>query len=178
MDPDLQMEPGYTVGGPSIIYMDRLISFLREHPAVFSGEEFSDRYYPEELYTHQIELNTNLPELTARPYPAAGIHLDQLKCAIAEQISNGVLIVKDSPTVSPCFFVTKIPTSSSTACKGRLVFDYGRLNKYVKPLHFPLMNQKTFLDQASKFKYFISIDISNAFLSIKLDEAATSFGIF
>ena len=203
MDPDLQMEPGYTVGGPSIINMDeelefvencadipgnlkpRLISFLREHPAVFSGEEFSDRCYPENLFKHHIELNTDLPELTARPYPAAGIRLDQLKSAIQEQIDNGVLIEKDSPTVSPCFFVTKKPTGSSTACKGRLVFDYRKLNKYVKPLHFPLMKQKTFFDQASKFKYFISIDICNAFLSIKLDDAAmalcaivTSFGIF
>ena len=203
MDPDLSLEPGYRVGEPNVINMEeeldfvkkckeipenlkeKLISFLREHPSVFSGEEFSKNTFPTEIFTHHIELNNDLPELNARPYPAAGIRLDQLKQAIHEQIANGVLIEKDSPTVSPCFFVTKKPTGSSTACKGRLVFDYRKLNKYVKPLHFPLTNQKTFFDQASKFKLFISIDICNAFLSIKLNDEAmalcaivTPFGTF
>ncbi len=74
---------------------------------------------------------------------------------------------------------------TKTACKGRLCFDYRRINSYIKAKHFPLANVKNFFDRASRYKIFCVIDIKNAFLNIPLTERAkqylaiiTPFGCF
>ena len=55
----------------------------------------------------------------------------------------------------------------------------------IKPLNFPITNQKNFFDQAAKYSIFCCVDVRNAFLSIALTERAqkaasiiTPFGVF
>ena len=55
----------------------------------------------------------------------------------------------------------------------------------IKPLNFPMTNQKNFFDQAAKYSIFSCVDVHNAFLSIALTERAQKaasiiapFGIF
>ena len=91
----------------------------------------------------------------------------------------------DSEYVSPCFFVTKKMYETERAQQGHLCFDFRKLNSMIKPLNFPITNQKNFFDQAAKYSIFCCVDVRNAFLSIALTERAqkaasiiTPFGIF
>jgi len=76
--------------------------------------------------------------------------------------------------------VTKKPGQGQTASKGRLCYDYRKINSYVKTKQFPLTNSKNFFNESAKFKVFCVIDICNAFLSIPLTERAlkTSPSVF
>ena len=51
-----------------------------------------------------------------------------------------------------------------------ICFDFRKLNSMIKPLNFPITNQKNFFDQAAKYSIFRSVDVRNAFLSIALTE--------
>jgi hypothetical protein len=102
----------------------KLLEFLENHSELFSGEEFSDRHFPSNVYMHNVELTEPLTELKAKPFPCAGIRLAQLKDQIGELVKQKVLVPGDSEYVSPCFFVTKKPGQGKTASKGRLCYDY------------------------------------------------------
>ncbi|RPH76356.1 MAG: hypothetical protein EHM77_09295, partial [Planctomycetaceae bacterium] len=164
----------------------KLIDFLEKHLGLFTGHQFSDLVYPPEKFTHEVELNDpNFKELRCKPYPATGIRLAQLKEAIGELVEKNILIKSDSNFLSPCFFVTKKATGTKTASRGRLCYDYRKINEKIKSLNFPLTHQSNFFETCSNFKYFCVVDISNAFLSIKLTESAqkllaitTPFGVF
>ena len=126
-----------------------------------------------------------MTELKSKPFPCSGIRLQQLKDAIYDLVDNKVLEPGDSEYTSPCFFVTKKPGEGKTSSKGRLCYDYRKINSYVKTKQFPLTNSKNFFNEASRFKIFCVIDIQNAFLSIPLTENAkkylaiiTPFGTF
>ena len=166
-------------------YKKELIDFLLARENLFSGEEFSKDSFPPDKYSHDVELVDDLKSLSSRPFPVSGIRLAQLKEDIAALVANGVLSPGDSSFTSPCFYVMKKPGEGKTAAKGRLCFDYRRINAHIKAKNFPLTTVKNFFDEASKFKFFSVLDIQNAFLSIPLTQRAreylaviTPFGTF
>jgi hypothetical protein len=112
-----------------------LTEVLRKIPNLYSGKEFSEVPFPEEIYTHDIEFldESKTKELYARPYPISGIHAEQLKTTIDKLVQNDILEPSDSPFVSPVFFVSKKINRDATAAEGRLVFDYRKLNSLIKP---------------------------------------------
>ena len=62
-------------------YKQKLTEFLKTVPDLYSGEEFSKEAFPG--YEHDIELiDKSISELRAKPYPAQGIRLHQLKSMI------------------------------------------------------------------------------------------------
>ncbi len=163
----------------------KLLAFLEENPELFSGAEFSEKTFPPDVFSHEVELTTDLKELKCKPFPTVGVRLEQLKEAIYDLVDKKVLEPGDSEFLSPCFFVTKKPGAGSTAFKGRLCYDYRKINSYVKAKNYPLTNYKIFFSQMSKFRVFCLLDICNAFLSIPLTPEAkkylaitTPFGIF
>jgi hypothetical protein len=164
----------------------KILACLEKIPKLFSGQEFSEVSFPPEVFQHDIEFLDGAPkELYTKPYPVSGIRLEQLKETIQDLIKNNVLVPGDSEFVSPCFFVTKKQNESETAQRGRLCFDYRKLNSIIKALNFPLMSTKNFFQESAKFSIFCIVDIKNAFLSIPLTERAksraaiiTPFGIF
>ena len=159
---------------------------MDKRATLFSGEEFSTSHFPREISEHDVELIDNsVNNLFSKPFPCSGIRLQQLRADIDDLVKNGVLSPGDSPFTSPIFYVTKKPGEGKTASKGRLCFDYRRINSLIKAKNFPLLTTKNFYDQAAQFKYFSIIDIQNAFLSIPLTERArqylgiiTPFGIY
>ena len=161
------------------------VEFLEKIPHLYSGEEFSKKHFPRSVFEHKIELMENSPpQLSQKPFPAHGIRLQQLKENIEDLVNCHVLSPGDSEYVSPCFYVLKKPDGTKAA-KGRLCFDYRRLNSMIKPLNFPLTSVKNFFNEASKYKVFCVVDISNAFLSIPVAEESkkylaitTPFGVF
>jgi hypothetical protein len=165
---------------------NKIVECLTKIPKLFSGQEFSDVSFPPEIYSHDIEFLDDVPkEMYSKPFPVSGIRLQQLKETIQDLVTNNVLKSGDSEYVSPCFFVTKKQNDTETAQRGRLCFDYRKLNSLVKPLNFPLMSTKNFFQESAKFSIFCVVDIKNAFLSIPLTERAkkraaiiTPFGIF
>ena len=87
-------------------YKQKLTEFLKTVPDLYSGEEFSKEAFPG--YEHDIELiDKSISELRAKPYPAQGIRLHQLKSMINDMVKNCVLDPEDSEFLSPVFFVTK-----------------------------------------------------------------------
>ncbi len=195
------LEPGFSP--PSIIDKTTELNFIRQHPTIpeefksefisfleeraelFSGEEFSKKSFPSNIYEHDVELIEEVAHLGSRPFPVSGIRLSQLKEDINELVKNGVLSPGDSPYTSPMFYVLKKSAEGKTAAKGRLCFDYRKINSLIKNKNFPLSSSKNFFDGAAKFKYFCILDIKNAFLSIPLTEQArkllaviTPFGTF
>jgi hypothetical protein len=150
-----------------------LIKFLDKYPDLYSGAEFNPVSFPTSVFEHDIEMIDDAPHfISSDAYKTAGIRLEQLRETIDDMVTNGILIKGDSAFVSPVFYVSKKVAEGKTAKKGRLCFDYRKLNSIIKPLHFPILNQKNFFEQASNYTYFSSIDISNAFLSISLTERA------
>jgi hypothetical protein len=87
---------------------------------LFSGEEFSKKHFPQDVYEHDVELIEDIPQLSSRPFPVSGIRLSQLKDDINELCKNGVLSPGDSPYTSPMFYVLKKASDGKTAAKGRL----------------------------------------------------------
>ncbi len=88
-------------------YKSEFISFLEERAELFSGEEFSKKHFPRDVYEHDVELIEDIPQLSSRPFPVSGIRLSQLKDDINELCKNGVLSPGDSPYTSPMFYVLK-----------------------------------------------------------------------
>ena len=197
------LEPGYPVANKTL-EKEKELKFIQDHPNIpdknkkellkclhkiphlYSGREYSEKAFPAEVFEHDVEFLENMPtEMNMRPFPVSGIRLQQLKETINDMVRDGILKPGDSPYVSPCFYVLKKPTEGKTASKGRLCFDYRRLNSMIKPMHFPISNVKNFFQEASRFKLFSVLDIQNAFLSISLTERAkkrcaviTPFGVY
>ena len=98
----------------------KLTEFLKTVPDLYSGKEFSKEAFPG--YEHDIKLiDKSISELRAKPYPAQGIRLHQLKSMINDMVKNGVLEPGDSEFLSPVFFVTKkagTPTNVRTTNVG------------------------------------------------------------
>ena len=162
-----------------------ILNYLEKTPELFSGSEFSEKHFPSDVYMHDVELAVPLTQLKAKPFPCSGIRLAQLKDTIQDLLDTGILRPGDSEFTSPVFFVTKKPGEGKTASKGRLCFDYRRINEVIKTKQFPLTSSKDFFNESSKFKIFCVVDICNAFLNIPLTERAkqylaiiTPFGTF
>ncbi len=115
----------------------RLLAFLEKNPELFSGAEFSEKTFPPSIYMHDVELTSDLKELKCKPFPTVGVRLQQLKEAIYDLVDKKVLEPGDSEFLSPCFFVTKKPGEGKSASKGRLCYDYRRINSYVKAKKLP-----------------------------------------
>ena len=198
---ELMLEPG--IDSPTIIdknveldyirdhktipntFKPDLIEFLEKRSSLFSGEEYSKDSFPESKFQHDVELTDDIKQLKCRPFPVSGIRLAQLRQDINNLVQNGILSLEDSDFCSPCFYVLKKTADGKQAAKGRLCFDYRKINQYVRMKNFPLANTRNFFDEAGKFKYFCIIDITNAFLNIKLTPRArdylaiiTPFGIY
>lgn len=153
-----------------------LIEFLESRANLFSGEEFSAEHFPREIYEHDVELiDESVSSLTSRPFPCSGIRLSQLKTDIDSLVRNGVLSPGDSAFTSPVFYVLKKAGDGKTAAKGRLCFDYRKINGLIKNKNFPLITCKNFFDKAGQYKYFCVLDIQNAFLSLPLTEKARQY---
>jgi hypothetical protein len=154
-------------------FKEQIIEHLRKMPNLYSGNEFSEIPVPSTVYEHDVEfIDEKTCILDAKPYKIAGIRSEQLKDCLLDMVENNILVSGDSSTVSPVFFVSKKAGANETAEKGRLVFDYRKLNNQIKAKHFPLTSIKTFFDEAANYKFFSVIDVRNAFLSVGLTERA------
>jgi hypothetical protein len=74
-----------------------LTEVLRKIPNLYSGKEFLEVPFPEEIYTHDIEFlnESETKELYARPYPISGIRVEQLKTTIDELVRKDILKPSD-----------------------------------------------------------------------------------
>ncbi len=101
-----KLEPGF--GPTKIISKETELQFIKDHPSIpeemkadfieflsereelFSGTEFSKKHFPADKYQHDVELLEPLTHLSSRPFPVAGIRLQQLKDDIEELVKNGI----------------------------------------------------------------------------------------
>ena len=154
-------------------FKDDIIDHLRKIPDLFCGSNYGFQSFPTSEFVHEIDfIDPSIKSLSAKPYPAAGIRLEQLKAALDKLEQEGVIKKGDSPFVSPAFFVLKKPGEGKTASTGRLVFDYRRLNSLILPMNFPIQRTQNVLDTAAKYSLFAIIDVRDAFSTIALSPDA------
>jgi hypothetical protein len=60
----------------------KLIDCLQKIPKLYRKSSFIPDPFPPELYTHDVKFTSDLTELKAKPFPFAGIRLEQMKIAI------------------------------------------------------------------------------------------------
>ncbi|OBQ33074.1 MAG: hypothetical protein AN484_27465, partial [Aphanizomenon flos-aquae WA102] len=108
-----------------------------------------------------------------------------MKDVINDLEKNKILVKGDSPFTSPVFFVEKKSADGQSSPKGRLCYDYRKINDVVESKQYPLSSYNNFFNNAANYKIFSVVDICNAFLSIPLEEEAkkllaitTPFGVY
>ena len=144
-----------------------LLDCLKKIPDLYSGSEFSSEPVPASLYLHDVEFMEGETQfLNSKPYKTVGIRNEQLLDALTEMVNNKILLPGDSNCVSPVFFVSKKIGDGENAEKGRLVFDYRKLNEKIKSKNFPLTPIQSFFDEAANYKIFSIIDVRNAFCQL------------
>ena len=64
-------------------FKDDIINHLRKIPDLFCGSNYGFKSFPTSEFVHEIEfIDPSIKSLSAKPYPAAGIRLEQLKAAL------------------------------------------------------------------------------------------------
>ena len=117
-------------------HKETLVNCLKRIPNLYAAGEFANTHVPPEVFTHDVELlDPNIKELKAKPFPVTGIRLAQLKADIDEMVKLGLLMPTDSEFLSPIFYVLKKAGANKTAQRGRLCFNFRKLNSLIKPLN-------------------------------------------
>jgi hypothetical protein len=100
----------------------QFLEFLKTVPELYSGDEFSEKCFPPDVFLHDFELiDPTTPGLHAKPYPCTGIRLAQLKATISDLEKSGVLVKGDSEFTSPVFYVLKRPLEPKQPARGDYV---------------------------------------------------------
>lgn len=106
--------------------------------------------FPEAMFSRARHVNENMA----------------VQCkAELDRMLTYLLVPSSSPVVSPIVVAPK-----ATKPFIRICGDFSRLNKYIIMPHVPIPNVKYSLEKIAKFKYFIDVDVTNAFHQFKLGD--------
>ena len=151
--------------------IDPFVTFVeKETPDLISKSEYDIGLakIDEEM---EIELTTDQP-ITSKPYVLDNIRSQQLTKAMEELVRQGIFKKGHSPYSSSLFMVTKAKDSQGIE-RLRVVADYRKLNAKTKRLNFPMPNIQMTLQSLVGFDFYSSVDLSSAFLSLKMSEEAS-----
>ena len=131
----------------------------------------------------QIELNSENPNVSTKPYKLNAVYEEQIKEIINEMVENKLLIPKSSPFSSGIFIRPRPDSTNSDNYRIRLINDYRQLNSVTKTDLFPLPSMKMLLQKLSGQQYFILLDLKDSYQSLRIKESdrykasiLTSFG--
>ena len=137
---------------------------LRDHRQVF-GPLRNDADNPMvcKIELQQQHLSTSL---SARGFPMSAADEKELKKQVAAQVAAG--LVEEVPgtshpqIVSPAFLVPKADGSK------RLVVDYAKLNKLIKPTGLPLPVMDPLIERLAASRYLSKMDLTSGFHQVRL----------
>jgi transposase InsO family protein len=117
------------------------------------------------LITHRIITDPSLPPICQSLRSHARVHLDMIDREVERMVKADILEPAASPYSSNVVVVTKADGSSS-----RITLDFRLLNQRTYMDKFPLPKINDCLDSLSDQSFFCTLDMSNSFYQIPLDE--------
>ena len=131
-----------------------------------------------EDFPQRIDLLSQIP-IACRPYRLPHSKMEVMKKEIDKLLHTKVISPSRSPYAAPCLLVYK------KNGKPRLVIDYRKLNKIVKPVQYPLPHLETALQSLGGNKIFSTLDLLSGYHQLPLREEdkektafTTGFGLF
>ena len=143
------------------VEMQCVTCILKKYADVFSKHKNDIGYF--EKLKHEIEVYKRRP-IYARPYKIPNSIEEEVECKIAELVRNGILKECCSPWNFPLIPVRKKSGDI------RLCVDYRRLNDITVKKVFPLPDHQQIIDCLDGAKYFSTLDLSQGYYQIPLDE--------
>ena len=140
-----------------------LADMLKKHEKLFDG---TLGCYPHDKMS--IELLPGSKPVYRRHYPVAETHKQTFKKELDHLESIGVLEKVQSPSLW-CLPTFCIPKKDSRI---RVVSDLRELNKFVKPVQYPIPVISDVLHKRFGYEFFTKLDVSMQFYTFELDDKA------
>lgn len=166
----LQAETGVD-DGPDLSHLsaeraDRVRNILAKFPQVLTKKLGRTN-----LINYDIELS-DLKPVRSPPYPLAPPKMEICRGLVQQLLDDDVVEPSISNYASPCFAVPK-PNN-----KHRLVVDYRKLNQKVQFESIPVPDLKTAFSFFGKARYFVVIDLNQAYHQIPLSQKSKPYTAF
>lgn len=105
-----------------------------------------------------------------RQYRLPYIHKNEVQSQIQKLLDDDVIENSNSPFNSPILLVPKKGVTDDGKKMYRLCVDFRELNKVCVPFSFPLPRIETIVDQLGKSNYFSTLDLSQGFHQVQIEE--------
>lgn len=152
---------------------DQIIEICTKYSDIFYLE--NDVLTVNNFYKQSISLNDTNP-VYIKNYRLPHSHLDEINKQVDKLILNDAIEHSTSPYNSPLLVVPK--KSAGDDKKFRLVVDFRQINKKIMDDKFPLTRLDDILDGIGRAKYFSTLDLSNSFHQIELEESSRPITAF
>lgn len=152
-------------------------ALLTEYIGIFSKNEYD--VGKTHLMTYKLELaDPSLPPVKQplRNHPIS--HLDLIDSEVNKLLSAGLIAPTSSSWSSNVVLVRKKPAPGETSPRYRVAIDYRQLNTRVKRITYPMIQSVQIFDSLRGQKFFSTLDLTNAFLSIELDPETSHYSSF
>lgn len=121
--------------------------------------------------TFKLPLYPDANIVNQKQYRIPEAHKAEVQKQIKKLLEDGIIEPSISPYNSPLLLVPKKSLGGSDEKKFRLCIDYRKINKISKPYQFPLPRIDEIIDKLGKAKYFSSLDMSQGYHQVLIDEA-------
>jgi len=119
-------------------------------------------------YEHQIEINLRKP-FKKKTYPVPEMHMERVRTYIEELEEKGIISMEATQYINPLVVVVK------KNGKIRLCLDARELNKTMTNDHAQPPTIEEVFRRIGKKKYFTTLDITNAFWQIPLEQDSRKY---
>lgn len=160
------------------------LNFDEKESIVNICEEFSDIFLLKndtltatDAVTHKIPLKNDTAPINIRPYRLPQVHKQVVEEHTKKMLKDGIIQPSQSAWNSPLLVVRKKPDANGNP-RWRLVVDFRKLNDVTVGDAFPIPNITEILDQLGNSKFFSTLDLSNGFYQIPIDEKSREITAF
>lgn len=122
------------------------------------------------IKTFELQTLPGSAVVNTRQYRLPEAHKREAQTQIENMLRDGIIEPSVSPYNSPMILVPKKGLSDSGERTYRLCIDFRKLNEITKPYQYPLPRIEEILDQLGNAKYFTTLDLSQGFHQVMIDE--------
>lgn len=152
---------------------EKILNICRKYQDIFLLD--NDTLSVNNFYKQDIITTEHTP-VYIKNYRQPFSQKQEINSQISKLIKNDIIEPSVSPYNSPILLVPKKDQNGSK--EWRLVVDFRKLNKVVINDKFPLTRLEDILDQLGRAKYFSTLDLSNSFHQIELNETSRHLTAF
>jgi Reverse transcriptase (RNA-dependent DNA polymerase) len=122
------------------------------------------------VYTEPIRLKPDAKPVYIKPYRIPEAQKQEVNRQIDQMLKDDIIEPARSEWSSPIIVVPKKPDAQGNK-RWRVVLDYRRLNACLEDDRFPLANITEILDSLSGAVYFTTLDLSQGFYQLEINES-------